>query len=64
MVRMKWNLERDPVIEAYKRDIDITLVRKSLTLTVQERVDRLVDLQRAAEEFKEAGRQLRARRQT
>ncbi|MFA5504674.1 MAG: hypothetical protein WC314_18435 [Vulcanimicrobiota bacterium] len=57
---MKKYLEPDPVIEAYKRDIDLTLVRKSLSLTVQERVDRLLALQKAAKEFREAGRQLRA----
>lgn len=57
---MKLNLEPDPVIEAYKRDIDMTLVRQSLKMTVQQRVDRLIALQKAAEEFKEAGRRLRA----
>lgn len=54
------HLEPDPVIEAYKRDIDLTLVRESLRLTVQQRVDRLLALQKAAEEFRKAGRKLRS----
>lgn len=52
-------LPPDPVIEAYKRDIDVTLVRKSLAMSVQERVDRLIALQRAAEEFRRAGQRMR-----
>lgn len=54
-------LEPDPVIEAYKRDVDTTLVRASLSLTVQQRVDRLIALQKAAHEFREAGKRLRAK---
>lgn len=57
---MKLHLEPDPVIDAYKPGIDIILVRKSLTLTVQQRVDRLLALQEAAREFSDAGRRLRA----
>ena len=49
----------DPVIEAYKRDIDRTLIRQSLRLTVTERFERLMELQRFAEEMKRAGRQAR-----
>ncbi len=54
-------LEPDPVIEVYKRDVDTTLVRASLRLTVQQRVDRLLALQKAAHEFREAGKRLRAK---
>ncbi len=61
---MKLHLERDPVIDAYKSGVDLTLVRKSLTLTVQERVDRLVALQAAAKEFRDAGQKLRARQKS
>lgn len=33
---------QDPVIDAYKKDIDRTLVRQSLRLTVEERVRSLM----------------------
>lgn len=44
-------LEPDPVIEAYKKDVDRTLIRENLKLTVQERLDNLVALQEFAEEL-------------
>ena len=50
---------KDPVIEAYKRDLDESLIRESLKLTVQQRVDRLIALQIAADEFHQAGLRLR-----
>jgi hypothetical protein len=37
-------LEPDPVIEAYKRDVDRSLIRENLKLTVQERIDKLIHL--------------------
>jgi hypothetical protein len=46
----------DLVIEAYKKDIDRTLLRESLKLTVEERLDNLAQLQRFLEEMREAGR--------
>ncbi|MBD0326516.1 MAG: hypothetical protein ICV68_08790 [Pyrinomonadaceae bacterium] len=48
--------EPDPVIEAYKRDIDRTLIRESLRLTVEQRFDALMRLQQFAEELRRAGR--------
>jgi hypothetical protein len=48
--------ERDPVIEAYKKDVDRTLIRRNLTLTVEERFLQLMDMQRLAEELRAAGR--------
>lgn len=45
----------DPVIEAYKRDLDRTLIRENLRLTVEERFDALMKLQEFAEELKRAG---------
>jgi len=33
------NLERDPVIEAYKKDVDRTLIRENLKLTVEQRLE-------------------------
>lgn len=49
-------LEPDPVIEAYKKDIDRTLIRENLRLTVQQRFERLMELQRFAEELRRAGK--------
>jgi hypothetical protein len=51
--------EPDPVIEAYKKDIDRTLVRENLKRTVAERLRRLVDLQHAVDELQRAGRRSR-----
>jgi hypothetical protein len=39
----------DAVIGAYKRDIDRSLVRHTLRLTVEERVRQLMSLQQVAE---------------
>ncbi len=49
----------DPVIEAYKRDVDRTLVRESLRRSVEERLEALIQLQRFADELREAGRRAR-----
>jgi hypothetical protein len=49
-------VEVDPVIEAYKRDIDRTLLRENLRKSVEERLAALVALQRLAEEARRAGR--------
>jgi hypothetical protein len=57
-------LPPDPVIEAYKKDIDVTLIRENLKLTPEDRARKLMALQRAAEEFRRAGREARARRWT
>ena len=48
----------DPVIECYKKDIDITLIRENLKLTPHERLLKLIELQRFAEELRKAGRAL------
>ena len=48
--------DRDPVVEAYKRDIDRTLLRANLQKSVEERLTTLVALQRLAEEARRAGR--------
>jgi hypothetical protein len=50
-------LEPDPVVEAYKKDVDRTLLRENLKLTVEERLRNLMRLQRFAEEMRRAGRQ-------
>ena len=48
-------LEPDPVIEAYKRDIDRSLLRENLKLTVEQRFLKLRDLQQLADELRKAG---------
>jgi hypothetical protein len=54
------DLEPDPVIEFYKKDIDRTLLRENLKRTVAERLRRFVELQHAVEEAGRAGRRSRA----
>lgn len=55
-------LEPDPVIEAYKKDLDRTLIRANLGRTVAERLENLLELQRLFEEARRAGERARARR--
>ncbi len=52
----------DPVIEEYKKHIDRTLLRENLKLTVTERFERLMELQRFAEEMRRAGKEARERK--
>jgi hypothetical protein len=44
--------ESDPVIEAYKKDIDRTLLRENLKLTPEQRVRRLSAFLRFLEELR------------
>lgn len=53
----KFEIEPDPVIEVYKKDIDRTLIRENLRLAVEQRIEKLMRLQRFAEEVKRAGRE-------
>jgi hypothetical protein len=46
----------DPVIEAYKKHIDLTLIRENLRLTVDQRFQQLMKLQSFAEDLQRAGR--------
>ena len=55
-------LEPDPVIEAYKKHVDRTLLRENLKRTVQERLDRLVELAQLAEDVRRAGREAKGGR--
>jgi hypothetical protein len=48
-MREEISFEADPVIERYKRDVDRTLLRENLKLTVEERIQKLIRLQRFAE---------------
>lgn len=54
-------IEPDPVIEAYKKHIDRTLIRENLRLTVDQRFRQLMELQRFAKELQNAGRKARRR---
>ena len=49
----------DPVIEFYKKDVDRTLLRENLKLSVTERFEKLMALQRFAEEMRRAGLEAR-----
>lgn len=48
---------KDPVIEAYKKDVDPTLIQENLKLSHEERLIRLMKLQEFAEELRRAGRE-------
>jgi hypothetical protein len=47
-------LPKDPVIEAYKKDVDRSLIRENLKLSVDQRLRKLVELQRLAAELRQA----------
>ncbi len=53
-------IEPDPVIEAYKKDVDRTLLRENLRLTVEQRLNNLRALQRFAEEIRNAPKKQQA----
>jgi hypothetical protein len=44
----------DPVIEAYKKDVDRTLLRENLRLTPQQRIDKLMSFMRSLDRLREA----------
>jgi hypothetical protein len=46
------------VIEAFKKDIDRSLIRENLALTVEQRFEKLMALQQFADELRRAGRRL------
>jgi len=54
-------MEPDLVIEAYKKHIDRTLLRENLKLTPEQRLLKLIELQRFADELRRAGKELRRR---
>ena len=51
------SLDPNPVIEAYKKDVDRTLLRENLALTTTERIRKMI----AALRFAEAVRQSRVK---
>jgi hypothetical protein len=60
----RYGIEPDPVIEAYKKDVDRTLLRENLRRTPQERLDNLAALQAFAVELRRAGREAAQRKPT
>jgi hypothetical protein len=52
----------DPVVGAYKKDVDRTLLRENLGTTPTERLEELTALTRSFEEVRRAGRRLRGGR--
>ena len=59
--RSEGPLERDPVIDAFRGDVDVTLLERNLQLTVEERFRQLMELQRFAGELRTAGQRARGR---
>jgi len=55
-------LELSPVIHAFKKDVDRTLIRENLKLSYEERLLKLMQLQRFADELRHAGRGARRSR--
>jgi hypothetical protein len=55
---------RDPVIEAYMKDVDRTLLRENLKLTVDERFQKFHSFAMYANELTEAGRRARSTNST
>ena len=52
-------LPKDPVIEAYKKDVDRTMIRENLKLTPDQRLRNLVEAQRFAAELRRAAQKSR-----
>ena len=52
----------DPVVDAYKKDVDRTLLRENLKLTVEDRFRKFKSFARFARELHEAGQRSRSGR--
>jgi hypothetical protein len=64
LLRMKTETYRDPVVEAYMRDVDRTLLRENLKLTPAQRLDKLVNFSEFAAELRAAGERARRSRKS
>ncbi|MFN8547599.1 MAG: hypothetical protein U0527_06410 [Candidatus Eisenbacteria bacterium] len=60
--KLKPRFEPDPVIDAFKPGVDMSLVRENLKLTPEERLLKAMALQEWVEELRAAGRRARAAR--
>ena len=49
----------DPVIEVYKKDVDRTLLRENLKLTVEQRIRKAISFHEAVAELRAAGERMR-----
>ena len=49
-------LEPDPVIEAFKKDVDRTLIQENLKLTVDQRLRQMISFARSIEGWRDAAR--------
>ena len=54
------DLEPDPVVELYKRDVDRTLIREQLRRSVDERARNMIAALRFSEALREAARRQQA----
>ena len=59
MAALPVSLEPDPVVEAYKKDVDRTLLRENLKLSPEARLRKLQDFVAFAAVLRDAGRQSR-----
>ena len=57
----RFGFEPDPVVEAYKKDVDRTLLRENLKRTPEERCENFLAMYRLAEEVRRAGAKARGR---
>lgn len=62
MVKNPTRPASDPVVEAFKKDVDRTLIRENLKLSVTDRFQQLQKLQEFAEQLEKAGKTARNRR--
>jgi hypothetical protein len=57
----RYGIEPDPVIEAYKKDVDRTLLRENLRRTPEERCKNFLRMYHLAEQMRQAGARARGR---
>lgn len=55
MTEYPFNLDPDPIIELYKRDVDVSLIVENLKLTPEDRLKKLLRMQQFAAELQRAG---------
>ena len=57
----KLRLAPDPIIEYYKQFVDVSLLRENLKLTPEQRIRKMMELGRFAEELRRAGKEAKAK---
>jgi len=53
----------DPVVETYKKDVDVTLLIENLRLSPAERAEKFMDFMKFLAEIRRAGKKLRGEEQ-